>query len=150
MFRSNHTQTGDHKFVVNEGEDALMPCTLKKISVNDTVLWRRASTNEVLTAGSSRVTADKRIKILHDKRKYTQFFPFICSPIAPTLNMHVHKFFIFICAHSTTECVMDRPWLRVRWNPFKINGKFRDYSECNGSIGLVNLCHWLSGDRNRV
>lgn len=70
--RSNHTQTGDHKLVINEGEDALMPCTLTKVSVNDTVLWRRASTNEVLTAGSSRVTADKRINILHDKRKYNR------------------------------------------------------------------------------
>lgn len=58
-----------------------MPCTLRKVSLNDTVLWRRASTNEVLTAGSSRVTADKRINILHDKRKYIQF-TFIYCPVS--------------------------------------------------------------------
>lgn len=98
--RSNHTQTGDHKFVVNEGEDAMMPCTLKKISLNDTVLWRRASTNEVLTAGSSRVTVDKRINILHDERKYTHcLHPFI-SHQYNLLSIYtadvLHAFFIFI------------------------------------------------------
>lgn len=68
-------QTGDQKIVVTKGEDALLPCTLKKTSYsNDTVLWRKASTNEILTAGTNRVSKERRINILHDKCEYIDCF----------------------------------------------------------------------------
>lgn len=68
-------QTGDQEIIVTkEGDDALLPCTLQKSTYsNDTVLWKRASTNEILTAGTNRISKDKRINIFHDKCKYYHF-----------------------------------------------------------------------------
>lgn len=60
---------GDRKIVVVEGEDTLIPCTIKKSLANDTVLWRNMKSNEILTAGLNRVSGDKRFSILHDERK---------------------------------------------------------------------------------
>ncbi|KAL1395852.1 hypothetical protein pipiens_010938, partial [Culex pipiens pipiens] len=51
--------------VVHEGDDALLTCVVMTPYNNDTVLWRKGP-NEILAAGTSRVTSDKRISILHD------------------------------------------------------------------------------------
>lgn len=61
--------SGDRKIIVVEGEDTLIPCTIRKSLANDTVLWRNRKTNEILTAGLNRVSGDKRFSILHDERK---------------------------------------------------------------------------------
>lgn len=36
---------------------------------NDTVLWRRGN-NDILAAGTNRVTSDRRFRVLHDESNY--------------------------------------------------------------------------------
>nr|XP_022900341.1 Ig-like and fibronectin type-III domain-containing protein 2 [Onthophagus taurus] len=54
---------------VYEGDDALITCVVKNIGENS-VMWRKEDrerhSRTVLTAGSTRVTADKRFSVLHD------------------------------------------------------------------------------------
>lgn len=55
--------------VVTEGKDALLTCVIMGSFENDTtVIWRRGN-NEILSAGTNRVTQDRRISVLHDERK---------------------------------------------------------------------------------
>lgn len=54
--------------VVTEGKDALLTCVVMGPYENDTVIWRKGQ--EILAAGMNRVTADKRINILHDEGRY--------------------------------------------------------------------------------
>lgn len=57
--------------VVTEGKDALLTCVIMMGSfTNDTVIWRRGN-NEILAAGTSRVTSDKRFRVLHDESEFT-------------------------------------------------------------------------------
>ena len=55
-----------------EGGDALLTCVVMNPYTNDTVIWRRGS-KEIISAGRNRVTADKRITILHDESKCNNF-----------------------------------------------------------------------------
>lgn len=54
---------------VYEGDDALITCVVKDIGDN-TVMWKKEDkerhSRRVLTAGETRVTADKRFSVLHD------------------------------------------------------------------------------------
>ncbi|XP_074034870.1 Ig-like and fibronectin type-III domain-containing protein 2 isoform X1 [Leptinotarsa decemlineata] len=54
---------------VYEGDDALITCVVKNIGQN-TVMWKKEDkerySTRVLTAGESRVTADRRYGVLHD------------------------------------------------------------------------------------
>lgn len=59
--------TGGQTFVT-EGKDALLTCVIMGSFLNDTVLWRRGN-NEILAAGTNRVTSDKRFRVLHDESK---------------------------------------------------------------------------------
>lgn len=52
--------------VVTEGKDALLTCVITGSFMNDTVLWRRGN-NEILAAGTNRVTTDRRFRVLHDE-----------------------------------------------------------------------------------
>ena len=66
-------RTGDQKTIVNVGEDALLSCIIMGSYTNDTVLWKKSTNNEILTAGLNRVTGDKRISVIHDKCKLCCF-----------------------------------------------------------------------------
>lgn len=57
--------------MVTEGKDALLTCVIMGLFENDTVIWRRGN-NEILAAGTNRVTQDRRISVLHDERKCDQ------------------------------------------------------------------------------
>lgn len=54
---------------VYEGDDALITCVVKNIGENS-VMWRKEDkerhSRRILTAGTTRVTADKRFAVLHD------------------------------------------------------------------------------------
>lgn len=52
--------------VVTEGKDALLTCVIMGSFSNDTVLWRRGN-NDILAAGTNRVTTDRRFGVLHDE-----------------------------------------------------------------------------------
>lgn len=58
--------------VVTEGKDALLTCVIMGLFENDTVIWRRGN-NEILAAGTNRVTQDRRISVLHDERRCCGF-----------------------------------------------------------------------------
>lgn len=73
--------------VVTEGKDALLTCVIMGLFENDTVIWRRGS-NEILAAGTNRVTQDRRISVLHDERRCNDsnmlssrnnLYGFVCS-----------------------------------------------------------------------
>lgn len=57
---------------VYEGDDALITCVVRDIGDN-TVMWKKEDrerhSRRVLTAGETRVTADKRFTVLHDGRQ---------------------------------------------------------------------------------
>lgn len=57
---------------VYEGDDALITCVVRDIGDN-TVMWKKEDrerhSRRVLTAGDTRVTADKRFGVLHDEGK---------------------------------------------------------------------------------
>lgn len=59
--------------LVYEGDDALITCVVRDIGDN-TVMWKKEDrerhSRRVLTAGESRVTADKRFRVLHDSGEY--------------------------------------------------------------------------------
>lgn len=57
--------------MVSEGKDALLTCVIMGSFMNDTVLWRRGN-NDILAAGTNRVTSDRRFRVLHDE----SMFPF--------------------------------------------------------------------------
>lgn len=71
---------------MTEGKDALLTCVIMGLFENDTVIWRRGN-NEILAAGTNRVTQDRRISVLHDERNCCHFishwraylFIFFCS-----------------------------------------------------------------------
>lgn len=54
---------------VYEGDDALITCVVRDIGDN-TIMWKKEDrerhSRRVLTAGETRVTADKRFGVLHD------------------------------------------------------------------------------------
>ncbi|KAJ9596370.1 hypothetical protein L9F63_012605, partial [Diploptera punctata] len=58
-----------HPVHVYEGDDALITCVVRDVGKN-TVMWKKEDSERhsrrVLTAGESRVTADKRFDVLHD------------------------------------------------------------------------------------
>ena len=51
--------------IVTEGSDALLTCVAKQLGEH-TVLWKYGR-DKILTAGSSRITSDKRFGVLHDE-----------------------------------------------------------------------------------
>ncbi|XP_052873386.1 Ig-like and fibronectin type-III domain-containing protein 1 [Anopheles cruzii] len=51
--------------MVHVGDDALLTCVVNTPFNNDTVLWRKGP-HEILSAGTNRVTGDRRISVLHD------------------------------------------------------------------------------------
>ena len=56
------------KISLVEGEDALLTCVARNVG-NNTVLWKKPNGKklpQVLTAGTSRVSSDNRIKVIHD------------------------------------------------------------------------------------
>lgn len=54
--------------VVTEGKDALLTCVIMGSFSNDTVLWRRGN-DDILAAGTNRVTSDRRFRVLHDESR---------------------------------------------------------------------------------
>lgn len=58
--------------VVTEGKDALLTCVITGSFMNDTVLWRRGN-NDILAAGTNRVTTDRRFRVLHDESMFVRF-----------------------------------------------------------------------------
>lgn len=69
---------------VYEGDDALITCVVKDIGDN-TVMWKKEDrerhSRRVLTAGDTRVTADKRYGVLHDEGK---------ELTAPTYSVYIY------------------------------------------------------------
>lgn len=55
-----------------EGDSALMTCVVRNLG-DHTVLWKTENKDrhswKVLTAAESRITADRRFEVLHDKGK---------------------------------------------------------------------------------
>ncbi|KAH8270054.1 hypothetical protein KR018_003173 [Drosophila ironensis] len=51
--------------IILEGKDALLTCVVSENSSNNTVIWKKG--DEILTAGTVRVTKDHRVRILHDE-----------------------------------------------------------------------------------
>ncbi|EDW26268.1 GL24598 [Drosophila persimilis] len=51
--------------IILEGKDALLTCVVSENSINNTVIWKKG--DEILTAGTVRVTKDHRVRILHDE-----------------------------------------------------------------------------------
>lgn len=72
--------------VVTEGKDALLTCVIMGSFSNDTVLWRRGN-DDILAAGTNRVTSDRRFRVLHDE---SEFFVLFCSkfffPVKAVVN----------------------------------------------------------------
>lgn len=64
--------------VVTEGKDALLTCVITGSFMNDTVLWRRGN-NDILAAGTNRVTTDRRFRVLHDESMFRTFIFRICT-----------------------------------------------------------------------
>lgn len=66
---------------VYEGDDALITCVVKNIGDNS-VMWKKEhkdrASGRVLTAGTTRVTSDKRFSVLHDSGNYFFAFPLLC------------------------------------------------------------------------
>lgn len=52
--------------MVTEGKDALLTCVIMGSFGNDTVLWKRGN-NDIIAAGTIRVTTDRRFRVLHDE-----------------------------------------------------------------------------------
>ncbi|XP_017019547.1 Ig-like and fibronectin type-III domain-containing protein 2 [Drosophila kikkawai] len=51
--------------IILESKDALLTCVVSDNSSNNTVIWKKG--DEILTAGTVRVTKDHRVRILHDE-----------------------------------------------------------------------------------
>lgn len=60
---SDDINTGGPR-IVAEGEDALLTCVVMSSYRNDTVLWKKG-TSEILSAGLNRVTKDKVSQNFH-------------------------------------------------------------------------------------
>lgn len=60
-----------------EGDSALMTCVVRNLG-DHTVLWKTENKDrhswKVLTAAESRITADRRFEVLHDKGKNVKQF----------------------------------------------------------------------------
>ncbi|XP_030373316.1 Ig-like and fibronectin type-III domain-containing protein 1 isoform X2 [Scaptodrosophila lebanonensis] len=50
--------------LIFENKDALLTCVVSENAANNTVIWKKG--DEILTAGTVRVTKDHRIRVLHD------------------------------------------------------------------------------------
>lgn len=61
--------------VVTEGKDALLTCVITGSFMNDTVLWRRGN-DDILAAGTNRVTTDRRFRVLHDESMFIHSFSY--------------------------------------------------------------------------
>jgi len=55
-----------------ESKDALLTCVVSDNSSNNTVIWKKG--DEILTAGTVRVTKDHRVRILHDESEFYKSF----------------------------------------------------------------------------
>ncbi|KAH8334760.1 hypothetical protein KR074_009919 [Drosophila pseudoananassae] len=55
--------------IILESKDALLTCVVSENSSNNTVIWKKG--DEILTAGTVRVTKDHRVRILHDESMYS-------------------------------------------------------------------------------
>lgn len=53
--------------LIFENKDALLTCVVSENEANNTVIWKKG--DEILTAGTVRVTKDHRIRVLHDESK---------------------------------------------------------------------------------
>ncbi|EDV97557.1 Ig-like and fibronectin type-III domain-containing protein 2 [Drosophila grimshawi] len=51
--------------LIYENKDALLTCVVSDNSGNNTVIWKKG--DEILTAGTVRVTKDHRVRVLHDE-----------------------------------------------------------------------------------
>ncbi|EDW70342.2 Ig-like and fibronectin type-III domain-containing protein 1 [Drosophila virilis] len=51
--------------LIYENKDALLTCVVSENASNNTVIWKKG--DEILTAGTVRVTKDHRIRVLHDE-----------------------------------------------------------------------------------
>lgn len=67
-FDKNPLGMGGPTRMVTEGKDALLTCVIMGSFANDTVLWKRGN-NDIIAAGTSRVTNDRRFRVLHDESK---------------------------------------------------------------------------------
>ncbi|XP_058985320.1 Ig-like and fibronectin type-III domain-containing protein 2 [Musca domestica] len=56
--------TGGPAYIV-AGKDALLTCVVSENRRNNTVIWKKG--DEILTAGTVRVTSDPRVSVLHDE-----------------------------------------------------------------------------------
>lgn len=54
--------------LIFENKDALLTCVVSENSGNNTVIWKKG--DEILTAGTVRVTKDHRVRVLHDESEY--------------------------------------------------------------------------------
>lgn len=64
--KKNSSGMGGPTRMVTEGKDALLTCVIMGSFANDTVLWKRGN-NDIIAAGTSRVTNDRRYRVLHDE-----------------------------------------------------------------------------------
>lgn len=53
--------------LIFENKDALLTCVVSENEANNTVIWKKG--DEILTAGTVRVTKDQRVRVLHDESK---------------------------------------------------------------------------------
>ncbi|ALC43811.1 CG17839 [Drosophila busckii] len=51
--------------LIFEHKDALLTCVVSENAANNTVIWKKG--DEILTAGTVRVTKDNRVRVLHDE-----------------------------------------------------------------------------------
>ncbi|XP_061387112.1 Ig-like and fibronectin type-III domain-containing protein 2, partial [Musca vetustissima] len=61
--------TGGPAYIV-AGKDALLTCVVSANRLNNTVIWKKG--DEILTAGSVRVTSDPRVSVLHDEGEFSK------------------------------------------------------------------------------
>ena len=61
--------------IITEGQDALLTCVAKNLGEH-TVLWKYGQ-DKILTAGSTRITNDKRLSVLHDDGESIGNFKFL-------------------------------------------------------------------------
>lgn len=98
--------------VVTEGKDALLTCVITGSFMNDTVLWRRGN-NEILAAGTNRVTTDRRFRVLHDESMYSKTFQL--PNLLTSYNVHAHPL-----SRATVE-----------WNSIQFNYvRSRQFTSC--------------------
>ena len=91
-----------------EGDSALMTCVVRNLG-DHTVLWKTENKDrqglKVLTAAESRITADRRFEVLHDKGKKIYFM--LSNFELVLLNDKVCIFLVFV-------------WTIMRYNMFNL------------------------------